>query len=62
MANNHEEMVVVDAIDDVSDTESEMKVMEPSDSMSSMGSNMMRVDSNATLSQTQSFQDLNAGK
>ena len=50
MANNHEEMVVVDAIDDVSDTESEMKVMEPSDSMSSMGSNMMRVDSNATLS------------
>ncbi len=33
-----------------SDAESEMMVMQPSDSMSSMGSQMVRMDSNAALS------------
>ncbi len=33
-----------------SDNESEMMVMAPSDSMSSMGSQMVRMDSNAALS------------
>lgn len=43
---------------DIDDAESEMMVMQPSDSMSSMGSQMMRMDSNAALSQTSSFQNI----
>ncbi len=44
--------------DDIDDAESEMMVMQPSDSMSSMGSQMMRMDSSAALSQTSSFQNI----
>ena len=41
----------------MSDSESAM-VMMPSDSMTSMGSEMVRMDSTAQLSQTSSFQSL----
>ena len=41
--------------DDDDDAQSEMMVMQPSDSVSSMGSQMIRMDSNAALSQTGSF-------
>ena len=40
------------------DAESEMMVMQPSDSMSSMGSQMMRMDSAQQLSQTSSFNNI----
>lgn len=40
------------------DAESEMMVMQPSDSMSSMGSQMIRMDSAAGLSQASSFQNI----
>ena len=44
--------------EDDDDAQSEMMVMQPSDSVSSMGSQMIRMDSNAALSQTGSFQNL----
>lgn len=44
-----------DLDDDESDAESEMMVMAPSDSVSSMGSAMVRMDSSAALSQASSF-------
>ena len=42
-------------LDDESDAQSEMMVMAPSDSVSSMGSAMVRMDSSAALSQASSF-------
>ena len=44
--------------EDFDDAESEMMVMQPSDSMTSMGSEMIRMDSNAALSNAGSFQNL----
>ena len=44
--------------EDDDDAQSEMMVMQPSDSVSSMGSQMIRMDSNAALSQAGSFQNL----
>ena len=48
--------------EDESDNESEMMIMQPSDSMSSMGSQMIRVDSTQALSKTSSFSDIHAHK
>ena len=47
--------MVIDEHDEIDDAESEMMVMQPSDSQSSMASEMVRMDSNQQLSNVSSF-------